>query len=160
MSIVNLHKINKYFIIDKIVSIGVATGGGLSCARVVDTAVSLSGGQLAQANSLISKCGTLGNYYKWLQMVTKMLDCANCTKCRAPQPLAPGRLSGMYQDSWQCRHRKRDNRPCVFSQKFFLFYFQTKRVGGGFRDKKKFFLKNRIYLAKIPTKSIFNFGKR
>ena len=160
MSIVNLHKINKYFIIDKIVSIGVATGGGSSCARVVDTAVSLSGGQLAQANSLITKCGTLGNYYKWLQLVTKWLNHVFYAKCRAPQPLAPGRLSGMYQDSRQCRHGKRDNRPCVFSQKFFLFYFQTKRVGGGFQENKKVFLKNRIYVSKIPTKSIFNFGKR
>ena len=160
MSIVNLHKINKYFIIDKIVSIGVATGGGSSCARVVDTAVSLSGGQLAQANSLITRCGTLGNYYKWLQLVTKWLNHVFYAKCRAPQPLAPGRLSGIYQDSWQCRHRKRDNRPCVFSQTFFLFYFQIKRVGGGFRDKKKFFLKNRIEVSKIPTKSIFNSGKR
>ena len=160
MSIVNLHKINKYFIIDKIVSIGVATGGGSSCARVADTAVSLCGGQLAQANSLISKCGTLGKDYKWLQLVTKWLNHVFYAKCRAPQPLAPGRLSGIYQDSWQCRHRKRDNRPCVFSQKFFLFYFQTKRVGGGFRENKKFFLKNRIYVSKIPTKSIFNFGKR
>jgi hypothetical protein len=160
LSIVNLHKINKYFIIDKIVSISVATGGGPSCARVEDTAVSLCGGQLAQANSLITRCGTLGNYYKWLQLVTKWLNHVFYAKCRAPQPLAPGRLSGIYQDSWQCRHRKRDNRPCVFSQKFFLFYFQIKRMGGGFRDKKNFFLKNRIYVTKIPTKSILDFRLR
>lgn len=160
MSIVNLHKINKYFIIDKIVSIGVATDGGSSCARVVDTAVSLSGGQLAQANSLITRCGTLGNYYKWLQLVTKWLNHVFYAKCRAPQPLAPGHLSGVYQDSWMYRRKKRDNRPCVFSQKFFFIYFHIKRVGGGFRENKKFFFENCIYVTKIPTKFIFNSGKR
>ena len=33
-------------------------------------------------------------------------------------------------------------------------------MGGGFRDKKNIFFENPIYLTKIPTKSIFNFGKR
>lgn len=34
------------------------------------------------------------------------------------------------------------------------------RMGGGFRENKKIFFENCIYVTKIPTKSIFNFGKR
>ena len=33
-------------------------------------------------------------------------------------------------------------------------------VGGAFRENKKLFSENPLYMAKIPTKSIFNFGKR
>lgn len=49
---------------------------------------------------------------------------------------------------------------CFLRKKIYFFYFFSLGVGGGFRDKKNFFFENCIYLAKIPTKSIFNFGKR
>ena len=39
-------------------------------------------------------------------------------------------------------------------------YFSLLDGGGGFQDKKNIFFENTIYLTKIPTKSIFNFGKR
>ena len=42
----------------------------------------------------------------------------------------------------------------------FFFIFFSLGWGGGFRDKKKFFFENGIYVTKIPTKSIFDFGKR
>ena len=70
-------------------------------------------------------------------------------------------IIGVWENSSGKGQRKLDNRPCVFSQKKnIFFYFFSLGVGGGFRDKKKFFFENGIYLAKIPTKSIFNSGKR
>jgi hypothetical protein len=60
-----------------------------------------------------------------------------------------------------------DNRPCTFFQSNtdnrlaeHPQIFFSPGWGGGFRDKKNIFFENPIYLTKIPTKSIFNFGKR
>lgn len=75
-------------------------------------------------------------------------------KCRPQQWFAAGRFCGVDNRPYRHSQKEADNRLAGYPQIFSLL------DGGYFQDKKNIFFENGICLAKIPTKSIFNSGKR